>query len=83
MTLLDSESAVYLCAMMRLVNTVICDGQQYWTCACQDSCNTRNTGVVHNSMSQAAHKPCIFTDAWTARKPCIQTLAKNSVFTLR
>ena len=71
MTLLDSESAVYLCAMMRLADTVTCGGQQYWTCACQDSCNTCNTGVVHNSMSQAARKPCIFTDAWTARKPCI------------
>ena len=69
MTLLDSESAVYLCALMRLVDTVTCGGQQYWTCACQDSCNTRDTGVVHNSVCQAARKPCIFTDAWTARKP--------------
>ena len=50
MTLLDSESAVYLCAMLRLVDTVTCGGQQYWTCACQYSYNTRDTGVVHNSV---------------------------------
>ena len=71
MTLLDGESAVYLCAMMRLVNTVNFGGQQYWTYACQDSCNTRDTGVVHNSVSQAARKPCKFTIAWAGRKRCI------------
>ena len=70
MTLLDGEFAVYLCAM-RSVNTVTCGGLQYWTCACQDSCNTRGTSVVHNSVSEAARKLCIFTVAWAARKRCI------------
>ena len=51
---------VFLCAMMRSVNTVTCGGLQHWTCASRDSCDTRDTGVVYNSVSEAARKPCVF-----------------------
>ena len=57
---------VFLCAMMHSVKTVTCGGLQYWSCASQDLCDTRDTGV-----SQAAQAVCICTVAWVARKPCI------------
>ena len=57
---------MFLCAMMRSVNTVTCGGLQYRSCASQDLCDTRDTGV-----SQASQAVCICTVAWAARKPCI------------
>ena len=41
-------------------------GLLYWSCASQDLCDTRDTGV-----SQAAQAVCICTVAWAACKPCI------------
>ena len=46
--------------MMRSVKAVTSGGLQYWTCALQDLCDMRDTGVVYNSMSQAARKPYVF-----------------------
>ena len=47
---------------MRSVKTVTCDGLQYWSCASQDLCDTRDTGV-----SQAAQAVYLYRSVGCAQ----------------